>query len=216
MGFVIKVIQTILTQYRNRGLLSTLIMNLSHLIALGRGILYKLIYIKGIKGFLFSMQGNSTIELFHRKAKLHMGKFVFIRKNVSIRIDSEGVLFLGEKVFINDNCTINCALKISIGRNTKIAPNVCINDHDHNYKKIEEGHLIKEEVIIGENVWIGSNVVVLRGTTIGDNSVIAAGSIVRGNVPPNTLFLNQRENKYIPFADENEGSIPSLISKGII
>ncbi|WP_312886635.1 acyltransferase [Paenibacillus foliorum] len=90
--------------------------------------------------------------------------------------------------------------KISIGRNTKIAPNVCINDHDHNYKNTTDGHLIMGEVIIGENVWIGSNVVVLRDTVIGDNAVIAAGSVVKGNVPANTLFLNKRENKIIHYS----------------
>ncbi|UHA57884.1 hypothetical protein KDJ21_013390 [Metabacillus litoralis] len=46
---------------------------------------------------------------------------------------------------------------------------------------------------IGENVWIGSNVVILRDTHIGDNVVIAAGSVVKGNVPSNTIYLNKRE-----------------------
>ena len=127
-----------------------------------------------------------------------------MRKNVSLRIDFDGQLFLGEKVFINDNCTINCVNKISIGKHTKIAPNVCINDHDHNYKNVSNQHLVKGEVVIGENVWIGSNVVILRNTHIGNNAVIAAGSVVKGNVPANTLFLNKKEEKLLPFFNPNE------------
>lgn len=200
MTLLKKVMTTLLTQYQERGFFYTILMNISHLLGVLRGVFYKLLYLKNIRSSVFSMQANCTIEIFNKKCRLNIGKFVFIRKNVSIRIDFDGQLTLEDKVFINDNCTINCANKISIGQNTKIAPNVCINDHDHNYKDILNEHLIKGEVIIGKNVWIGSNVVVLRDTIIGDNSVIAAGSVVKGNVPAGTLFLNKRENKYISYA----------------
>ncbi|MEH6954667.1 acyltransferase, partial [Neobacillus drentensis] len=133
-----------------------------------------------------------------------IGKFVFIRKNASIRLDFDGVLTIGNNVFINDNCNINCVNRITIGKNTKIAPNVCINDHDHNYKKNTSDHLIRGEVTIGENVWIGSNVVILRNTHIGDNVVIAAGSVVKGIVPPNTIFLNKRETELKPYKSKDK------------
>lgn len=113
-----------------------------------------------------------------------------------MRLDFDGVLDIEEKVFINDNCNINCVNRISIGRGTKIGPNVCINDHDHNYKDPTDGHLVKGEVKIGKNVWIGSNVVILKDTIIGDNTVIAAGSVVKGRIPSNTLFVNKREYLY--------------------
>lgn len=214
MGFLKKVARTLFTQVRERGLLSTLLMNASHCIALLRGMFYKLIYNKRIQGYLFSMQGNSSIELFDKQSKAHIGKFVFMRKNVSIRVDSGGQLYIGEKSFINDNCTINCALRISIGRSTKIAPNVCINDHDHNYKNTQDGHLIKSEVVVGDHVWIGANVVILRGAVIGDHAVIAAGSIVKGTVPPHTLFLNQRENRLISFAEQADDQALVAAMKG--
>ncbi|WP_410513556.1 acyltransferase [Paenibacillus sp. BR2-3] len=194
MGQFIKMLKTIHLQYRERGLLCTLAMNLSHLTGVIRGLIYKLIYFRSIQYAPYSMQSNSTIEVFNKRSKIRLGKFVFIRKNVSIRMDFDGELTLGDNVFINDNCTINCVNKIHIGNHTKIAPNVCINDHDHNYKKTDEGHLIKGEVVIGSGVWIGSNVVILRDTFIGDHAVIAAGSVVKGTVPAHTLFLNKREN----------------------
>ncbi|NOV00215.1 acyltransferase [Paenibacillus planticolens] len=195
-----KIMTTIIAESRGRGLYYTVIMNLSHLGGILRAYVNKLIYFKNIKSTVFSLQANSKIEAFSKHAKIHIGKFVFIRKNTSIRVDHYGELHIDDKVFINDNCNINCAHKISIGKYTKIAPNVCINDHDHNFRNSIEGHLLKGEVLIGQNVWIGSNVVILRDTVIGDNAVIAAGSVVKGNVPANTVFLNKREKSYIQYA----------------
>lgn len=199
MNIFRKIVSTLYSQLRSRGLISTIVMNMSHLFGVLRGGLYKLLYFKNIHASLFSIQANSTIEIFNKRARITMGSFVFIRKNVSLRIDFDGQLHLGDKVFINDNCNINCVNKIMIGKGSKIAPNVCINDHDHNYKDETAEHLLKGEVIIGNNVWVGSNVVILRDTFIGDNAVIGAGSIVKGTVPANTLYFNKRENKQISY-----------------
>ncbi|EEM03149.1 Galacturonic acid acetylase (Galacturonic acid acetyl transferase) [Bacillus pseudomycoides] len=172
-------------------------MNISHVIGALRGAFYKVIYFRNIKCSIFFLQANSKIEIFNKRSKVNIGKFVFVRKNASIRLDFDGVLDIEEKVFINDNCNINCVNRISIGRSTKIGPNVSINDHDHNYKNPADSHLVKGEVKIGKNVWIGSNVVILKDTVIGDNTVIAAGSVVKGHIPSNTLFVNKRENMCI-------------------
>ncbi|MGE7860177.1 acyltransferase [Bacillus mobilis] len=198
-----KIFQILVTEGRNRGVYFTILMNISHLIGILRGFFYKTIYFRNINSSIFSLQANSRIEVFNKKAKINIGKFVFIRKNASFRIDFNGVLNIEEKVFINDNCNINCVNKVSIGKNTKIAPNVCINDHDHNYKNPEEYHLVVGEVIIGKNVWIGSNVVILRDTVIGDNVVVAAGSVVKGTVPSNTLFVNKRENVSVDYTSKS-------------
>ncbi|MGQ4665882.1 acyltransferase [Metabacillus halosaccharovorans] len=196
-----KIVKTLVAECKKRGIMITLFMNISHLLGILRGMFFKLIYFNNIKSTVFSLQSNSRIEIFNKNAKIHIGKFVFIRKNASIRIDYTGDLTLQNNVFINDNCTINCVNRILIGKNTKIAPNVCINDHDHNYKKNTSDHLIRGEVTIGENVWIGSNVVILRDTHIGDNVVIAAGSVVKGSVPSNTIYINKREIEVRPIQD---------------
>jgi len=192
-----KIVQTIVAESRNRGLYFTILMNISHVIGALRGAFYKAIYFRNIKCSIFFLQANSKIEIFNKRSKVNIGKFVFVRKNASIRLDFDGVLDIEEKVFINDNCNINCVNRISIGRSTKIGPNVSINDHDHNYKNPADSHLVKGEVKIGKNVWIGSNVVILKDTVIGDNTVIAAGSVVKGHIPSNTLFVNKRENMCI-------------------
>jgi acetyltransferase-like isoleucine patch superfamily enzyme len=199
-----KIISTLYSECKKRGIFITFIMNLSHLIGILRGAYYKMIYFRNIESSVFSLQANSKIEVFNKRAKINLGKFVFIRKNASIRIDFNGVLNIGSNVFINDNCNINCVNSITIGKNTKIAPNVCINDHDHNYKKNTSDHLVRGEVSIGENVWIGANVVILRDTHIGDNVVIAAGSVVKGTVPSNTLLINKREMELKQIKGENK------------
>ncbi|MDR6121897.1 acetyltransferase-like isoleucine patch superfamily enzyme [Bacillus sp. SLBN-46] len=204
MNITRKIILTLISESKKRGFFIMILMNLSHLVGIIRGMFYKFIYFKNIQSSIFSLQSNSKIEIFNKQARMDIGKFVFIRKNASIRIDFTGVLKIGNNVFINDNCTINCVNKITIGKNTKIAPNVCINDHDHNYKKNTSDHLVRGEVTIGQNVWIGSNVVILRNTHIGDNVVIAAGSVVKGIVPPNTIFLNKREIELKPYKNKEK------------
>jgi acetyltransferase-like isoleucine patch superfamily enzyme len=204
MSMVKKIVMTLISESKKRGFMITILMNISHLVGIVRGIFFKFLYFRNIKSSIYSLQANSKIEVFNNNATIKIGKFVFIRKNASIRIDYDGVLNIGKNVFINDNCTINCVNRITIGKNTKIAPNVCINDHDHNYKKNTSDHLIRGEVTIGDNVWIGSNVVILRNTHIGDNVIVAAGSVVKGMVPPNTLFINKRETEIKPYKNKEK------------
>ena len=83
-----------------------------------------------------------------------------------------------------------CRESISIGDGTTIGPHTCIYDHDHGR---EEGALYKTApVTIRKNVWIGAGCIILKGVTIGDNSIIAAGSIVTKDVPADTIFLQKR------------------------
>jgi acetyltransferase-like isoleucine patch superfamily enzyme len=199
-----KINKTVRIDVKNRGLFITLLMNYAHFLGVLRGFFFKFLYSRNIKSTIFSLQSNSRIEIFNKASILNVGKFVFIRKNASIRIDFNGELTIGNNVFINDNCNINCVKNISIGEFTKIGPNVCINDHDHNYKNSNNSHLIYGEVHIGKNVWIGSNVVIVKDTFIGDNAVIAAGSIVKGSVPPNSLYLNKRETQIKPFTQQEK------------
>ena len=204
-----KILKVLKSESKQRGLYYSFIMNLSQLVGMMRALFYKVIYFKNINSSVFVMQSKSRIDVFSKKYKINIGKFVFIRKNTTIRIDDESTLDIGDHVFMNDNCNINCANKISIGSYTKIAPNVSINDHDHNYKGVEGGNLIKGEVIIGKNVWIGSNSVILRGTVIEDNAVVAAGSVVKGHVPKDSLFLNKRDNVTKLYKDKYEEKISS-------
>ncbi len=199
-----KIVRVIKQQSSERGLYISFLMNLAQLLGMIRAIFYKLIYIKNLEASIFTMESHSRFEIFNKRAKVEVGKFVFIRRNCRFRVDFSGNLQLGDYVFINDNCNINCVDHVSIGDYTKIAPNVCINDHDHNYKKKGDQHLLKSPVTIGKNVWIGSNVVILRGAVIGDNAVIAAGSVVRGTVPSHTVYYNKRTDEFIAYMQKEK------------
>lgn len=58
-------------------------------------------------------------------------------------------------------------------------------------------HFKTSPIVIGNNVWIAANSIILRGSNIGDNAVIAAGSIVKGTVPANTLYLQKKSKELI-------------------
>lgn len=85
------------------------------------------------------------------------------------------------------------SMRIRIGRNTLIAPNCVIVDSDFHTlwppgdRGSYSGDGADAPIDIGANVWIGMNCIVLKGVTIGDNSVIAAGSVVTGSIPGNVL-----------------------------
>jgi acetyltransferase-like isoleucine patch superfamily enzyme len=100
-------------------------------------------------------------------------------------------IIIGKNVRTNNNLFICCADEVSIGDDTLIGEGVMIIDHDaHGIKPSERRNNIGKisSVILGKNVWIGSRVTILRGTKIGDNSVIGAGSIVKGEFPDNAII----------------------------
>ena len=130
-------------------------------------------------------------------------KKVEIGKNFKLETDSKVRVINGGEFTVGDNCFINCGTyitimgKTTIGNDGMIGPGVMIFDHDHAYAVnggIKEGKTIIGEIRIGNNVWIGANSCILRGATIGDNSVIAAGSIVKGIIPNDTLLYQERKS----------------------
>lgn len=65
------------------------------------------------------------------------------------------------------------------------------NGHETNSLDRTKGRDLPKEIVIGNNVWIGLNVIVLKGSIIGDNTIIAAGSVVKGIVPANSIYSTQ-------------------------
>lgn len=194
-----KIINVLKNECKNRGIYHTFVMYFSNLISVLRGLRYRVFYFKNVKSSLFFLQSRSKMDIFDNKCRVIIKPFVFIRRNTTIRIDHSGELIIGDKVFINDNCSINCIDKIHIGEYTKIGPGVSINDNDHNFRGNGDGRMLTGQVIIGKNVWIGANSVILRNTVIGDNSIIAAGSVVKGKVPANTVLVDKRETRLIQY-----------------
>ena len=108
----------------------------------------------------------------------------------SSQVDSNSTI--GDYTYVGERCTITRA---SIGRYCSIGNNVSIGPGEHDISTVSTSaylymgsgwykELTKEEVTIGNDVWIGTDSIIRRGVTIGDGAVIGANSFVNRNVPP--------------------------------
>lgn len=125
----------------------------------------------------------------------HCGHGAFISAGAMILIGatSQGIgkITIGDRLFMNHYAILDCHLEITVGNNVLIGPHSYIGDFDHftaitdNYKASDE--FIGAPIHIGDYVWIGANAVILKGVTIGDGAIVAAGAVVTQNVPPMTI-----------------------------
>lgn len=104
-------------------------------------------------------------------------------------------LSLGAKTYVNRNSCIVSKESISIGEHVDIGPNVCIYDHDHNPKS--ETGFVTAPIVIGNRVWIGAGSIILKGVTIGENAVIAAGSVITHDIPANSIVYQKRADTIV-------------------
>lgn len=99
------------------------------------------------------------------------------------------------KIVIGDGCRIlyrfqcNAAESVRIGQNVLIASNVFITDSDHLLEPsgvpvTRNNKFITRPVRIEDNCWLGQNAVILKGVTVGHDSIVGANSVVTNNVPP--------------------------------
>lgn len=138
--------------------------------------------------------GNIGCKIRNRLLPYKQGKNVKIWD--SVHIDSPSKVTLGDHVSINRGCVLNAGGNIYIGNDVLIGPNVIIYSQNHKFReksipKRLQGYSQKE-VRIGDNVWIAANCIILPGVTIGDNSVIAAGTIVKKSVPKDCILYNDK------------------------
>ncbi len=120
-----------------------------------------------------------------------------IRVNQPIWVDYGCNISLGANSLINMNCTLLDTGKITIGENTLIGPDVKIYTAVHPVSAEERIYTdgtgrstIRTKtapVVIGNHVWIGGGAIILPGVTIGDNTVIGAGSVVTKSIPANAV-----------------------------
>lgn len=123
------------------------------------------------------------------------GKNAFFEPN--IRVEYGFNVTYGENFFMNFDCRLLDVAPIKIGDNVMFGPNVTVATPMHplvaderRQKQREDGFYDLEyakPITIGNDVWIASSVTICGGVTIGDNCVIAAGSVVTRDIPPNSL-----------------------------
>jgi carbonic anhydrase/acetyltransferase-like protein (isoleucine patch superfamily) len=110
------------------------------------------------------------------------GSLIFSKKNSN--------LCIGKNTYFTSGLHLECVNKITIGENCAISWGVTIIDDDHHQIIYDNKRVNKDDsnVVIGDKVWVGCNVTILKNTKIGNNCVVAAGSIVKGEFPDNVLI----------------------------
>lgn len=172
------------------------------------------VFIREMKGKLY--QGTWVVPLFKAKCikcgsglrlpngmPLIVGQpRLYIGDNVSIldstiasgHVFEEPQIVIGDRVTIGYHSDISASRMVKIGNDTIIAKDCFIADNDghpvdpsrrRRHESVDENEITP--VYIGENVWVGTGCYILKGSRIGDNSVVAANSVVVGDIPANVI-----------------------------
>ena len=125
-----------------------------------------------------------------RRGRVELGRWSWLGHGTKIRCH-EGVVSIGAKTVLGQECTISAYQHVSIGRECVIADRVMLIDFDHGTVEVERPirlqGIYKRDVRVGHNVWIGYGACILRGVTVGDNAVIGTNSVVTKDVPANAV-----------------------------
>jgi acetyltransferase-like isoleucine patch superfamily enzyme len=125
-----------------------------------------------------------------RGGEVRFGRFVWIGDGSKIRCH-EGLVEIGEKTVMGQECTISAYQQVRIGAECVIADRAMFIDFDHGVVEVERPirvqGIYKRDVEVGSNVWIGYGACVLRGVRVGDNAVIGTNSVVTKDVPANAV-----------------------------
>jgi len=165
-------------------------LTLSYARLLARFALVKLRYRGRLRteGLCFLCPGV-TLEI-GRHATLRIGRWAWVGHASKIRVH-EGEVSIGAKTVIGQECTISAYQHVSIGRECIIADRVMMIDFDHGVTEVErpirQQGIYKRDVRVGHNVWMGYGACVLRGVSIGENSVVGTSAVVTKDVPANAI-----------------------------
>ena len=124
------------------------------------------------------------------RGRIQLGRWSWVGHGSKLRCH-EGVISIGAKTVLGQDCTISAYQHVSIGRECVIADRVMLIDFDHGVVEVERPirlqGIYKRDVRVGHNVWIGYGACVLRGVTIGDNAIVGTNAVVTRDVPANAV-----------------------------
>ena len=141
-------------------------------------------------------QFNNSTET-EKKLRVKLLKELFVTENSSIWIeppfqcDYGYNIKFGEKVFLNFNCVILDSITVDIGNNVMFGPGVQIFTPQHPIVPEERATWLEKSssVHIADNVWVGGGAIICPGISIGEGSVIGAGSVVTKDIPAGVVAV---------------------------
>ena len=133
---------------------------------------------------------------------IRLGRHVRAHRRSKLLAMDGGTLEIGSNTALGNGVSVNCMESIVIGEGVQIGPDTKIYDHDHDYRVpggIGAGAPLQHEPggpavdQGGEVGGIGCNVVILRGTSIGKNCIVGAGSVLKGAYPAGSVIVQKRQ-----------------------
>ena len=147
----------------------------------------------------------------YSSGEMHIGERALLVSTIvplEIHAGPEGKLEIGERAYINYGCSISASKHVKIGAYCSIGTYCMLIDNDFHMLEADKRDIRppSQPIILEDNVWLGGRVIVLRGVTIGKNSVVAAGSVVTKDIPPNMIAAGvpAKVIKPIPGAEKGE------------
>ena len=144
----------------------------------------------------FSTLDPSVEVTIEKGANCIIGKGWNARSGSILRVRKGANVKIGKGFNLSTRSIITARESLTIGDNVTFGPGVMVYDHDHDYSApggVKSKKYKASPIKIGNNVWIGAGAIILRGAEIGDNSVVAAGTVVRGKFEKNSLIYQRRE-----------------------
>ncbi|HYB93217.1 MAG TPA: acyltransferase [archaeon] len=120
-------------------------------------------------------------------SRLIINGSVDIGPGVTISLNKNATLELGDDVYINSDSKLICSSNTKIGAGSVISWDVEIRDSDF-HRILREDFVVSKPIDIGSKVWIGSRATVLKGVKIGDGTVVATGAVVTKDFPERCLI----------------------------
>ena len=138
-----------------------------------------------------------------KSSHIELGKNIISDGRCVIVVDENARVDIGDRVYFNEGMMISSKSGIFIGSGCQFGPNVKIFDNNHCFDRthgVMASHNASE-VQIGRNCWIAANVTILKGAKIGDNCIIGAGCVVKGEIPSQSIVSQNQELKIVPIED---------------
>lgn len=134
---------------------------------------------------------ESNVKFMRFPAGISLGDQVIVKEGVRMcACNSDATIAIGNATTVGYHTFIFASQAISIGSDCMIAPFVYVVDSDHGIErrqKMNEQPNQTAPVSIGNDVWIGTGAKILKGVTIGDGAVVAAGAVVKDDVEPYSI-----------------------------